>query len=262
MTFWIKHRAVNGDDYLRVQYSTNGGSSWTAFPGRNTVAETKGSIGGIPSFTGIQAVWVREFISLAPVIGNSSVLIRFQFVSDASGVNDGFFIDDVAVVTSSTSTTLNSSFISFSAKVQQQKSLLQWEASLDTDHDYFEIQRSSNGIDFSGIGKEYKNGSYFQFIDQQPGKGANYYRVKQMNKNGSFKYTSVVVLKYEEAAVVVTIYPTVTEKDITLKVNTASSETVLADFIDQYGRLMMRRVIELTQGELLQLIYYRQVFII
>lgn len=249
MTFWIKHRAVNGDDYLRVQYSTNGGSTWNTFSGRNTVAENKGTIGGVPSFTGIQNVWVREFINLEPVIGTSNVLIRFQFVSDATGADDGFFIDDVAVVTSSTSTTLNSNFISFSGKIQQQKSLLQWEASLDSEHDYFEVQRSSNGVQFNLLDKVYSSGSFFEFIDQQPLKGFNYYRIKQVDKKGSFKYTNIVVLKYDASAFAVSIYPTVVDKEINLKIQSASSETVFADFIDQYGRLMMQRAVEAPEGE-------------
>ena len=247
MTFWLKHRSVNGDDYLRVQYSTNNGSSWFTLPGRKTIAENRGNIGGVPSYTGLQDVWVREVISLAPVVGASSVQLRFLFVSDAAGTNDGFFIDDVAVVTSSASTSLNTRILNFSGRIEQQQSQLFWDAATDAAHDYFELQRSADGANFETIGKIAGSGNNFNFTDRSPLAGNNYYRLRQVNQSGSFHYSGVVLLRHA-GAVAVSLFPTVTDGAFTLQLQTAAAATFQIDFIDQFGRMVMQRVVQAPEG--------------
>ncbi|MEZ4980275.1 MAG: hypothetical protein R2769_01550 [Saprospiraceae bacterium] len=38
----------------------------------------------------------------------------------------------------------------------------------------------------------------YQFIDENPEKGLNYYRLKQMDFDGSFEYSDVVSVIYSE----------------------------------------------------------------
>jgi bacillopeptidase F (M6 metalloprotease family) len=47
--------------------------------------------------TGSSGTWLPENIDLSEYAGNSNVTIRFQFTSDASVQNDGWYIDDVSI---------------------------------------------------------------------------------------------------------------------------------------------------------------------
>lgn len=248
MTFWLKHRTENGEDYMRVQVSTNGGTTWTALSGRKTIVENAGSIGGIASYTGIQDKWIREYIDLQPYVGQTSVQLRFLFNSSAATVNDGFFIDDVAVVSSSATNTLPVDFISFTGKIQQQTSVLNWDASMDDSHDIFIVERSTDKINFVEIGQVSGNITPFSFIDNKPQPGINYYRIRQVAKDGSFKFSSTVVLNHQRGAVQTKLYPSVTSGSLTIDVTIGTAKKLRFDYIDEYGRMIMQRQVQAGAG--------------
>jgi carboxypeptidase T len=83
-------------DYVQVEVSTNGGSSWIPQCGKYTGAGSANQDQGAPLYDGVQSTWVKEEISLSDYIG-SSILIRFQLVSDNFVTEDGFFFDDFEV---------------------------------------------------------------------------------------------------------------------------------------------------------------------
>lgn len=98
VSFWVKHRAQNGYDKLQVQVSPTGigaGSSFTSLCGQHTVAETSA-----PALTGIRENWTRETIDLGHYVGSSNIGLRFLFTSNSSGVDDGFYIDNIEIVKS------------------------------------------------------------------------------------------------------------------------------------------------------------------
>jgi hypothetical protein len=51
---------------------------------------------GVPCFAGSITAWTRVDASLAAYAGQS-VQIRFRFGSDAGGVNEGWYVDDISV---------------------------------------------------------------------------------------------------------------------------------------------------------------------
>ncbi len=248
MTFWLKHRAENGEDYMRVEVSTNGGTTWTALSGRKTIVESAGRIGGIASYTGIQDTWIREYIDLDPYIGQASVQLRFLFNSSAAGQNDGFFLDDVSVVSSTASSSLPVEFISFTGKIQQQTSVLNWDASMDDTHSTFIVERSNDKINFSEIGQVNGNTAPFSFVDKQPLPGMNYYRIRQIAKDGSFKFSSTVVLNHQRSAVQTKLYPSVTNSSVTIDIVVTTAKKIRLDFIDEYGRMLLQNQVAASAG--------------
>jgi len=66
---------------------------------------------------------------------------------------------------------------------------LNWKTLSETNNDYYIIERSINGTDFTKIGtisSKGSNGSY-NFIDINPFAGQNYYQLSQVDKDGSRK---------------------------------------------------------------------------
>jgi hypothetical protein len=78
-------------DYIRVQVSTNNGTSWTNLTGRFTK-----TVSGQPSYTDIKH-WKREQMNLNPYIGQR-IRIRFNFITDNGVPGDGFYMDNFRVV--------------------------------------------------------------------------------------------------------------------------------------------------------------------
>lgn len=87
-------------DYAYVELSDDGGQSWTLLEsGRTTRENPQGNAYG-PGYTGLsagsKAAWVQEKIDLSPYAGQS-VLLRWEYVTDAAVTHPGMFIDDVAI---------------------------------------------------------------------------------------------------------------------------------------------------------------------
>ena len=77
-----------------------------------------------------------------------------------------------------------------------------WASSFEANNQKFAVERSADGIFFEGIGEvkgalnamEIKRYSY---IDTKPLIGANYYRIKQIDLDGKYSYSSIVKVSHE-----------------------------------------------------------------
>lgn len=88
-------------DFLTVEASSNGGSSWTTVRGNHTVAgsglgvQTAGTFG----FDGTQNTWVDEEMDVTQFV-STQFKFRFRLRSDGSVNGDGFYVDDITLLTS------------------------------------------------------------------------------------------------------------------------------------------------------------------
>lgn len=80
-SFYYLCAGSSGSAYGVVEYSTNGGSSWT---------QSGAQISGI-------SVWTQATISDAALSGAASLKIRFRWVNGSSGLDPAFAIDDFKV---------------------------------------------------------------------------------------------------------------------------------------------------------------------
>jgi hypothetical protein len=83
------------------------------------------------------------------------------------------------------------------ADVLNETVLLEWVTLSEINNDYFEIQRSHNGIDFMQIGKLYgagnsNNKNYYYYTDDDPIFGISYYRLKQIDFDGVFSFSKTI----------------------------------------------------------------------
>jgi hypothetical protein len=76
---------------------------------------------------------------------------------------------------------------------------LSWTTLTEINNNYFELERSKNGIAYTKIAtvNTYGNGNssteqQYPFTDLQPGSGTHFYRVKQVDKDGRGTYSNVV----------------------------------------------------------------------
>lgn len=94
--------------------------------------------------------------------------------------------------------TLPVTLIGFNAEGQNEKILLTWNTASERDNEAFFIERSTDGLSFEAIGRvEGAGNSYtmqsYSFEDKELPKSARmvYYRLKQVDFDGSFEYSSI-----------------------------------------------------------------------
>jgi hypothetical protein len=98
----------------------------------------------------------------------------------------------------------------FTKKNFAEKALLNWTTTGETNNDHFDIQRSGSNTDFATVGTVKGNGTTSQshdytFTDDFPVDGNNFYRLREVDKNGNFLYSPVVPVKFNFEKI--TFYP-------------------------------------------------------
>lgn len=79
--------------------------------------------------------------------------------------------------------------------------LLNWQTSSETNSDRFDIERSQDGKKWSNIGNvsaggDKKSSSWYSFSDKTPMDDENLYRLKMVDKDGTFAYSRIQSLDF------------------------------------------------------------------
>ncbi len=98
----------------------------------------------------------------------------------------------------------------FTATKVEETALLEWETASEINNEGFEVQQSTDGINWTSIGwvDGARNSTVtinYSFIHQSPSTGINYYRLKQIDFDGQFEYTNIEQLHFDHQKF--TLYP-------------------------------------------------------
>lgn len=119
---------------------------------------------------------------------------------------------------------------------------LNWTTSLEINTAYFIVEKSNDNIHFTAIDSvtAANSGRFmtnYQTQDNNPSKGANYYRLKMVDILGNYKYSQLVVLQLTDSNIPL-VYPNPTTNNINILQGTDAIKTV--SIYDLTGRLMLR----------------------
>ncbi len=94
-------------------------------------------------------------------------------------------------------TSLPVTWLDFEAEVVNEAVQLKWATASEENNDYFVVERSEDGYSWEAIGEVAGNGtietiSYYNFVDQQPVFGHNYYRLRQVDYDAQYDYSTIV----------------------------------------------------------------------
>jgi len=204
LEFYTQWDIENDWDYGQAQVSTDGGTSWTALEGLYTNPGT-GTFQppDEPLYDGTQLNWVVENIDLSEFIGQD-IKLRFYFQSDQSVNGDGWYIDDIRLMTFAI---VPVELVAFSASAFSNTVVLNWQTATETNNSGFEMQRSQisnpkgtgvkNQTNWQVIGFVPGFGTItepkiYSFTDENLSSGKYQYRLKQIDFDGSFEYSQIV----------------------------------------------------------------------
>jgi hypothetical protein len=140
--------------------------------------------------------------------------------------------------------------VNFTGTKKDGATLLQWSTASEQNSSSFEVQRSENGSDFSTVGTVAAAGNSDKVINYQyedrPLSNASiyYYRLKMVDKDGSIKYSNVVIIKNSTSALS-TVYPNPARDRITININDNGLLNSKAVITDLNGKVL--QTITLTQ---------------
>jgi hypothetical protein len=149
------------------------------------------------------------------------------------------------------------SLVQFKGSKQGNVNRLEWVTVNEVNSKGFHVQRSSNGVNFSSIGfvasQQGGNSSSqqsYQFIDEQPLRGNNYYRLQQVDRDGSTSVSNVVLLRGDEVREIqiVGVYPNPTKGELTVQIQSPKAERVSVVLMDISGKQVVQQNHVLVQG--------------
>ncbi|RDV15744.1 T9SS C-terminal target domain-containing protein [Pontibacter diazotrophicus] len=138
----------------------------------------------------------------------------------------------------------------FTAKVSGPVVDLQWLTASEMQNDYFSVERSSDGQAFESIGRVAGHGTTaigaaYKFADNHPLAGISYYRLKQVDEDGSHAYSAVVAVTRAAGLKVAKVYPTITTDKLQVSVEqTGVMHQVLV--LDMLGKQWLLEALDNT----------------
>jgi hypothetical protein len=175
---------------VQVQNVTKVSGTWPGAGGSANIVVTNGAdtltlrvdsdtdIDGNP-----EPVWPRDVIGVMTQFSSTSVSAGYQ-------IQPRYYASDFPAPTPVELTSL-------SASVSGKSVIINWTTATEKNNMGFEIQRSSDKSSFVKIGYVNGNGTTtelkrYSFADNNVLTAKNYYRLKQMDYDGSYKYSPVV----------------------------------------------------------------------
>lgn len=133
--------------------------------------------------------------------------------------------------------------VKFKAKtLENQRNLLEWSTTTETNNDYFEVQRSDDAQAFETIGVREGMGDTkmlvdYEYTDEKPFKDIVYYRLKQVDFDGTFAYSRIIAVIKKEEQHADYIFPNPTGS--TVEVAAEGSDVTEVTIFDNRGRIVL-----------------------
>jgi len=160
----------------------------------------------------------NEFLFSTPVAGR---YVRMNGTARGNtGPDYGFSLYEFQVT--GTITPLPVTLTSFSAAPQGTGVAVNWATASEKNNAGFEVERSANGLDFAtlttitGMGTTL-NAHTYSYLDAAPLRATSYYRLKQIDLDGTFAYSPVVAVQpLATSTATLSIYPNPTADRATI----------------------------------------------
>ncbi len=135
-------------------------------------------------------------------------------------------------------------------------SMLSWNVNDNTDVNYYEVQRSDDGINFSTVARStWRNSgladAVYYYNDPQSGYGQpKYYRIREVMNTGMGIYSKVITIIFNTKISVIghpAPNPFIDHVNVDIQLKTAGN--ISARLTDQSGRVVYQRTLSGTEGE-------------
>lgn len=151
------------------------------------------------------------------------------------------------------SCTLPLKLLSFTATKEKTAVQLNWQTAEEVNTAHFNIQRSTDGINFSNLGKVNAKGSgnasytYADNIANIAG-GKAYYRLQMMDKDGKYTFSKIIPLALELFAGTIRTYPNPVKNQLYVLYNAQSATKATLRITDVSGKIVHSQIVGLSSN--------------
>ncbi len=178
-----------------------------------------------------------------------NTIVDNNFSYDITGTISGTSISTATLIAKATPVKLSS----FTANAKNNSALLTWSVeNQDASSSHFEIERSSNGSDFTQIGSvKATTGSQatYSYTDNALNLSSTiYYRLKIVDKDGQYAYSDIRSVQFATAGFAVTLYPNPVKSMTKLNVTLDQAQVIKVSVTNALGNLVKQLEITGQKG--------------
>jgi hypothetical protein len=141
----------------------------------------------------------------------------------------------------------------FNAKLKGSEVEADWTTSSEINNDYFMLQRSLNGKDFTDVGKVDGHGNTevqeaYSYEDKEPLPGVSYYRLKQVDFNGKTSYSEIREVS-KSVANINSVYPNPFNDHFTVDYNMSEAGDANLQLLNTQGQMVYEETVPSQKGQ-------------
>ena len=145
--------------------------------------------------------------------------------------------------------------LSFTVEPEAVGNLCRWATASETNNDYFDLERSTDGDVFKsiqrvegfGVGSTTET-RYYSYLDGEVCKGIVYYRLKQVDIDGHFSYSDVIAVNCNKSNTDVAVYPNPANFSITYTFFEETDGNVTMEVLDMVGKIVLQESLDVKRG--------------
>ncbi|MEO6230339.1 MAG: T9SS type A sorting domain-containing protein [Ferruginibacter sp.] len=170
------------------------------------------------------------------------------------GCGNDYALDDIKFSTCPSGGPTPVEFLGISAKQKGNRVIIDWSTASEFNNKYFDVEKSSDGgLNWNLVASARANGNSstkksYEAIDIRPVAGYNYYRIKQVDLDGKYKYSGTVNVKLQvdKSSAVVVSNPFFSS--IPVEFLSKSNQTVKLTLFDITGKQVATNTWTLPKG--------------
>jgi hypothetical protein len=135
--------------------------------------------------------------------------------------------------------------------------VLNWTTASELNSLKFEVEKSTDAVNFEYIGERPAAGNSsiplnYTLNDNHPVLGNNYYRLKMIDRDGSFTYSEIIIIKVNEisspADGIISVYPNPTNDKVNIIYQSGTNQKLNLDVFNAIGQSMFNATYEFNPG--------------
>lgn len=169
-------------------------------------------------------------------------------VMDENGCSAGFDSDIISCLPPTAIELLN-----FDGRTATNGNLLYWNTATETDNDYFILQKSTNGTNFTDLTTidskgETSTGHSYEFLDKNVMAGVAYYRLASVDIFGEKEFANIVELRRGESSNIISIAPVPATDILNIELNVIEAQNINIQLFDISGKEVLNQNFDVTTG--------------
>ena len=144
--------------------------------------------------------------------------------------------------------------LSYSAACNEEVVEIRWTTASESNNDYFSLEHSPDAISWqalamvSGAGNSSMNLDY-EYTDNNPYSGINYYRLIQTDFNGQKDTIGIVSAGCGQSGATVSYYPNPFTSELTIQMDNIVTDRAVVQIFDALGQLVYTRILNAEEIE-------------